>query len=208
MSKKTENYYFDNFYESISISCRAAEMLKTILSDFNVRSLPEQMIKFHEIEHSGDEKKHELVSVIVKDFMTPLERDDIMMLSHNIDNVTDAIEDILINIYMCGITKIREDALKFSEVIIDCCNSTKKLVDEFRNFKKSKKLKEYIIDINRIEEIGDQMYVDSMRKLHTDPNNDVLQVIAWREIYGIFEFCCDACEDVADVVEGIVIGNI
>ncbi len=207
MSKKSESYYYDNFCESISISCRAADMLKTILADFNVRNLPEQMIKFHEIEHSGDEKKHELVSTIVKDFITPLERDDIIKLSHNIDNVTDAIEDILIHIYMCGITKIREEAVKFADIIINICLCTKNLIDEFRNFKKSKKLKEYIIDINRIEEEGDKMYVDSMRKLHLE-TADVLQVIAWREIYEFFEICCDACEDVADVVESIVIGNI
>ena len=100
MARKTDNFYFNNFIESAELSCEAAEMLKTVLMDFNLKKLPEQRIELHEIEHKGDNTRHELIRKLVSAFITPIERDDLTKLSQNIDDVTDAIEDILIRIYM------------------------------------------------------------------------------------------------------------
>ena len=61
-------------------------------------------------------------------------------------------------------------------------------------------------EINRLEEVGDDLYVACMRNLHTT-STDPLEIIAWREIYEFFEKCCDTCENVADIIESIVIGN-
>jgi len=80
------------------------------------------------------------------------------------------------------------------------------LLEEFSNFKKSKKLKELIININHIEEEGDAMHIKSMHNLHKY-TSDPIQIIAWREIFDLFEKSYDACEDVADIVESITIGN-
>lgn len=207
MSKKSANLYFDNFKENMAISCEAAETLKRLLVDFDTESLPEALRVMHEIEHRGDAKKHEMTEELVRAFITPIERNDIVTLSQNIDNVTDNIEDILIHIYITNITEIRPEALDFAELLIRCCRATYFLLEEFVNFKKSKKLKELIVDINHLEEEGDEMYMRFRRTLHercTDP----LLISAWDEIFGYFENSCDACEDVADVVESITIGNI
>lgn len=206
MSNKTENFYFNNFIESATFSCQAAEMLKTVLCSFDVDTLSECMRKIHEIENRGDEKKHEMIFELVRAFITPLERDDIISLSQNIDDVTDCIEDIMIRIYINNVKEIRKDSIEFASLIIRCCEATKEMLEEFHNFKKSKKLKDLIIEINRLEEEGDDMFIKSMRELHT-ATKDPLEVIAWREIYYYFEKCCDACEDVADIVESITIGN-
>lgn len=206
MSKKSENFYFNNFIESAAVACEAADFLKSVLSDFKEGRLPEDLKKIHTIEHKGDGKKHEMTAELVHSFITPIERDDITTLVQNIDDVTDAIEDVLVHLYINNIKTIRADALKFTEVIIECCSAMKDMFEEFRNFKKSKKLKDAIIDINHLEEEGDKIYLDAMRQLHTT-EKDPMQVIAWREIYGFLEKCCDACEDVADVVESITIGN-
>jgi uncharacterized protein Yka (UPF0111/DUF47 family) len=120
--------------------------------------------------------------------------------------VTDAIEDILIRIYMTNITTIRPDSIDFADLVIHCCCTMKEMLCEFANFKKSKKLKDLIIELNRLEEVGDEKYLNCMRNLHT-ACNDPIEIIAWREIYDIFERCCDTCENVADIVEGITIGN-
>ncbi|MEG0545952.1 MAG: DUF47 family protein [Oscillospiraceae bacterium] len=206
MSKKSDSFYYDNFIASISVSCEAAEMLKNVLSNFSSADLPKMMQEIHKIENKGDEQKHELVSGIVKAFITPIERDDIIELSHNIDNVTDGIEDILIHIYITNITSVRKEAIEFADLLINCCHATKELLTEFRNFKKSNKLNDLIIEINRIEEEGDAMYINFMRELHmkcTDP----LEIMAWREVFEFFEKSCDSCEHVADIVETIIIGN-
>lgn len=206
MSKKTEDFFFNNFVGSAEISCEAAEMLKTVLGEFNVNTLPEKLQKMHEIENRGDANKHKMIHELVRAFITPIERDDIMKLSQKIDDVIDSIEDILIHIFMNNVNEIREDSLEFASLLIRCCNTTKEMLVEFCNFKKSKKLKELIIEINHIEEEGDAMYINSMKRLHTT-TKDLLAVIAWRDIYEFFEGCCDACEDVADIVESIAIGN-
>lgn len=206
MSKKTEDFFFSNFIESAEISCEAAEMLKTVLCDFSVNTLPEKMKKMHEIENRGDANKHKMIHELVRAFITPIERDDIMKLSQKIDDVIDSIEDILIHIFMNNVVEIREDSIEFASLLIRCCNTTKETLEEFRNFKKSKKLRELIIEINHMEEEGDAMYINSMNRLHTT-TKDLLAVIAWRDIYEFFEGCCDACEDVADILESIAIGN-
>lgn len=206
MSKKTDKFYFNNFVESAEVSCEAAAMLKCILEDFNVADLPENKVKLHEIEHKGDDKRHEMTRALVKAFITPIERDDILKLSQYIDDVTDSIEDIIIRIYINNVTHIRQDSIPFAGLVIQCCKTMKEMLEEFPNFKKSKKLEELIIEINRLEETGDDMYVACMRNLHTT-STDPLEIIAWREIYEFFEICCDSCENVADIVESIIIGN-
>ena len=92
MSKKTDRFYFDNFVESAQVSCDAAQLLKEVLTNFDVATLPENRVRLHEIEHKGDNKRHEMTAVIVRAFITPLEREDILKLSQFIDDVTDSIE--------------------------------------------------------------------------------------------------------------------
>lgn len=206
MASKADSFYFNNFVESAQIACEAAQMLKSVLSSFNPNTLEKTRAKLHEIEHKGDSKRHEMTSALVRAFITPIDREDLLHLSQNIDDVTDCIEDIFIHIYINNIKDIRPDSIRFAELIINCCQVMTQMLEEFRNFKKSKKLSELIVEINRMEELGDEMYIGSMKNLHSTVS-DPLTVLAWREIYIYFEKCCDTCENVADIVESITIGN-
>ena len=141
--------------------------------------------------------------MLVKAFITPIEREDIMQVSQNLDDLTDKIEDVLIKIYYNGISGMRADSLKLAEVIIQCCDEVRKLMNEFADFKKSKKLHEHIVRINSLEEEADKLFIDCMYDLH-NTCKDPLEVIAWREIYIYLEKCADACEHVADTVESTV----
>ena len=123
-----------------------------------------------------------------------------------LDDVVDAIEDIFMHIDITHPKAIRSDSLVFSQLIVRCCDALQKLMAEFGNFKKSKTLKDVIIQIHHLECEGDRLYINAMKTLHqtvTDP----LEIIAWREIYKYFEKVCDACEHVAEIVESIVIAN-
>lgn len=79
-------------------------------------------------------------------------------------------------------------------------------MEEFADFRKSKTLHGLIIEINALEEEGDRLFIDSMRRLHAEVT-DPIEIIAWREIYAYLEKCCDACEHVADVVESVIMKN-
>ncbi|MEG1528333.1 MAG: DUF47 family protein [Clostridia bacterium] len=207
MSKSRDSFYFNNFVECCDIALEASSKLKEVLLACGLDILPEQLEQIHAIEHRGDIKHHELIAQIAKDFITPLEREDIIDLSNHIDDVTDSIEDIIINIYLNNETKVREDSHAFADIVIRCCTAVKELLIEFPNYRKSKILNGMIANIHHIEEEGDAMFLKSMKELHTTITRP-LTVIAWREIYGYFEKCCDTCADVADIVERIAIGNI
>lgn len=206
MSKKSDSYYFENFIECVDLSGQAARMLEENLEHFEASKLKENLDRLHEIEHGADQKKHEMMAVLVKAFMTPIEREDIMLLSQSIDEVTDKIEDVLIRLYINNVQAIRPDAVQFTKIIIRCCATLKQVMEEFADFKKSKNLHKLLIEINTLEEEGDRLFIQSMRTLHQECQ-DPLEVIAWREIYNYLEKCCDACEHVADAVESVIMKN-
>lgn len=204
MARKKENNYFEMFVEAVTYSCQAADMLKEDFLNFDPDQLAVHIESLHNIEHTADIAKHGLLEKLMKEFITPIDREDILELSKALDDVTDSLEDVLLRLYMFGITSLREDAISFVSIINDCCCSLKKLMLEFENFRKSKVIKEMIIDINHLEETGDRLYTEAMHRLYTEPA-DAVQILAWTTIYNRMEKCCDKCEDAADVVEAVLL---
>ena len=176
------------------------------MNNYSKDTIKSYVDKMHEIEHSGDKKKHEMLEVLLKAFMTPIERDDILLLSSCLDEVTDKIEDVALRMYCNDIDEIFEPAKEMVRVVIDSCREMVVMLEEFKNFKKSKDLKDIIIRINTLEEDGDRLFIEGLRELHTK-EKDPLKVITWREILIYLEKCTDATEHVADVCERVVLTN-
>lgn len=205
-SKQNNSFYFDNFIACADYSCQAAHLLDKAMREFTPERVTQMLDEMHSVEHAGDEKKHELLNVLAKAFITPIEREDIIELGHNIDEVTDKIEDVLLRMYCNNVKSIRPDALEMVAVAIKCCEEMKTMLKEFPNFRRSKKLHEHIIRINTLEEDADQLFISSMRDLHTTCS-DPMTIMIWREIYIYLEKCVDACEHVADTVESVMMKN-
>ena len=206
MSKKQDDYYFDNFIKCAEYACKEAYLLKEILTDFQPAEISKRMEEVHEIEREADTHRHEITDKLAKAFITPIEREDIIALSHHIDDVTDKIEEVLIRVYINNVQERREEGLSMLKVVIECCEELQNLLKEFKNFKHSKELKQSIIRLNTLEEKEDDLFISSMRKLHVE-EKDVRNVIAWREIYTYLEKCADACEHVADIVGSVAMKN-
>ena len=206
MAKKRDSFYFETFIECIDYACQAAHLLNEVMRAFSPQQIGDRLDEIHELEHGADMKKHELLNVMAKAFMTPIEREDILLLSQNIDQMTDQIEDVLLRLYCNNVQTIRPDALKLSEVVIRCCEEAKNMAREFANFKHSKTLHSHIVNINSMEEEADKLFINSLRTLHTTCA-DPLEIIVWREIYTYLEKCVDTCEHVADTVESVVMKN-
>lgn len=206
MAKKQDLYYFDTFVACAEDSCRAAHMLKESLNNFHPDQLKEQLDELHKVEHSADMKKHDMLDRLAREFIPPIEREDIISLSQNIDNITDKVEDVMLRVYMNNVRDIESGALKMTDVIIECCEAVKALLEEFREFRKSKNLKNLVIRINDLEEKSDKMFMENIRSLYVE-SEDPIRIIAWRDIYIYLERCADACEHVADVVESVVMKN-
>lgn len=206
MARKNEFDYFDSFVKLAQYSYDAAKMLDEILINFDVNVLEDKMKKMHNIEHSADIQSHEIIRRLAKEFLTPIEREDIVTLVREIDDVTDCIEDVLLHMYMYNIKEIKNDALRFSKVILQSCEELIKMFEEFKHFHKSKEIHNNIVRINKLEEDGDNIYTEAVRKLHMTSTNPI-EIMAWTTAFNRFEKCCDACEEAANMVEGVIMKN-
>lgn len=206
MSKKQDAFYFDNFSACAEYSCQAAHLLKEVLTNFKPEELFDRFNEMHAIENAADEKKHQLTDRLAKAFVTPIEREDLVSLSHLIDEMTDKIEEVMIRIYINNVTSIRPEAIEMLDLVIQCCEEVCNMLKDFADFRHSKTLKDRIIHINSLEEDADKQFIANMRKLHTE-GNDAIHILAWREIYDYLEKCADLCEHVADTVETVVMKN-
>lgn len=206
MARKSGNDYFAMMRETASCAHTASTRLQEILENYEQDSLDESMVEMHAIEHHGDDLKHKMVEKLVKEFITPIEREDIMALIDQIDDVIDAVEDVVLKLYMFNIKTIRPEAIAFAEIVCRCAGALVTVFDEFADFKKSKAIHQSIVEINRLEEEGDALYIRAIRTLYEGQTN-ALEATAWTEIFTCLEKCCDTCEHTADLVENVIMKN-
>ena len=206
MSKKKDSYYFENFVTCVEYSSRAARMLEENLIHFRRENLKDRLDEIHRVEHDANQKKHEMMGVLVKAFITPIEREDIILLSQSIDEVTDKIEDVMIRLYINNVKDIRPEAVEFAALLIQCCEALSQMMQEFENFRRSKIIKEKIIRINDLEEQGDRLYREAIRALYTQQTT-AEEKLVWTTLFDCCERCCDACEHTSEAVEAAMMNN-
>ncbi len=206
MSKKSDTIYFDNFVACANHAVEAAKILERVVEHFDPIRLGESIDEIHSVEHAADVKKHALMQELMKAFITPIEREDIIAISQYLDDITDKLEDVVLRIYICDVKTIRPEAIRFAKLAIRCCEMVRKTMEEFPNFRKSQELLQCLIGINQLEEEGDRLYLESMRSLHIS-TADPVEIIIWRDIFKYLEDCIDACEHTADMVETVIMKN-
>lgn len=206
MSRKKDYNYFNKFVELVDYSCKSADILHKTVTNFNVNDIEKKLEELHKLEHSADLEKHELMNHLATEFIAPIEREDIVSISQKIDDITDAVEDVLIKIHMFNISVIKPEVFEFTELIVKCCDALKVAMEEFYNFKKSSTLQKKIIETNRLEETGDTLYYNTVHNLYLH-SKDPIELLVWTEIFDRLEKCCDACEEVANDIESIVMKN-
>jgi len=203
---KQDRFYFENMIAAADCACNAAKYLISCMEDYHPDRLKDMLEEMHEYEHAGDTKKHEMSAALARAFVTPVDREDLEMVSSNIDEVNDTIEEVMQLCYMYRIQTIRPDAVAFAKKILESCELMKEMLGEFVNFKHPDKLHQMIIDVNHKEEECDVLFIESNVRL-TEECTDPLEVISWRDIYSRMEYCVDACEHVSDSVDTVVMKN-
>lgn len=206
MFNKRDFDYYQKFVELVEYNCRAADLLCEIVYNYDLKKAQAMLKSMHDVEHEADMQKHTLVNKLIKEFITPIDREDIINLSQEIDDVTDNIEDVLIKIYMYNIKTIKKGALDFTDIIKRCCEALRKTFIEFHNFSRSKTIKGLIIEVNDLEEEGDKLFVESMNELFAS-DADAVEKLVWKSIFENLEKCCDSCEHVANIVETTIMKN-
>ncbi len=196
-----EEIFFDLFVETAKNTCRSAEMLEDLM--VNYVSVNDKIKQIEEIEHECDQNVHNILKQLNKSFITPIDREDIHAIAKEMDNITDAIESTAHRFRMFNVSSIREDAKKVANLIVQCTKELTGVMEEMKNMKTSTELEKKIIEVNRIENVGDEIYRDAIAQLFV-AEKDAIEVVKWKEIYEYLENTLDACEDVANLVEGVV----
>ncbi len=206
MKNKEEYSYFDEFINNSEYIVKSAEILKETLANYSAKELEKNIIEVHKIENEADQALHKMRNYLVKDFLPPIDREDIILIGHKLDDLEDNIDEILINLNIYNIQKIREEAIELTDLLMESCKSVKHALEEFKNSKKFDIVKEKTIEINQLEEKGDKIFEKAMRTLYTT-EKDAVEIIKWTEIFKCLEDSIDACEHIADSIEDVIMKN-
>ena len=206
MARKKGYDYFRAFYDMTVCAVDAAELLETEITDFHPDKVEEARTKLHVVENRADHIKHEIIDNLSREFVPPIEREDIAQLAGEIDEVVDCIEDVYLRIYMYNMKQVPSSAQRFTRIIAMCCHTLRDIMEEFPKFRKSERIGALIVDVNSMEEEGDKLYVESMHDLYADCA-DAAKLLPLTYCYERLEKCCDACEHVANVCESVIMKN-
>lgn len=206
--RKNKKYdYIYEFDKLSQFSIQAAEFLGASLKAYSRDEMQAEIKKMHEIEHAADVEKKEMHKVLIREFLPPIEKDDIIRLSHEIDNVTDSIEDVLIAVDIFVLDEIYPEVIEFTELIIDCCRHMNLALAELKDYKNSSILFEQLEQVNLHKSKGKALYVSSLRDLR-QVSGDPVAIMAYSEVYKSLQDCCENCKIVTNTVERIVMKNL
>lgn len=209
MGKKSKRFdYFEGFERQARLACEEAELLIEVIEGYTTpQAVFEVLPKAHQVEHKGDGIGHDVFMAIATDFITPIEREDIISLTMNLDDILDYIEDVIQRFYVYDIKEVHPQAKEFAEIIRDACSTLLNTLGDFQNFKKSKKFKELVVEINDYEEQADRLFMEITHDLYVNHQDKPLYVVVWSEIFKRMERCTDACEHVADTMRSVALKN-
>jgi uncharacterized protein len=154
-----------------------------------------------EVEHKCDFLTHEIIQRLNRTFVTPLDREDIHALARSLDDVMDAIDASAAIVRLYHIDSVRTGARELTKLVRD---STEQVVGAMRALEKRKGVAECAVEINRLENEADRAHQAAVQALFND-ERDAVVIIKWKEILDFLEQATDRCEDVANVLEGVVV---
>ena len=201
-----KNDYFKMMGKQMSLSLSAANLLCELLVDYKPEEADKHRVQMHKIEHDADGVRHDALNHLSREFITPIERDDILQLVQIFDDVTDAIEDVTIGLYMYNVQTLPPHTLQMSDLVKRCVSALAKALKELHNFKRSETLKPLLVEVNDIESEADEVYLEAVRALFTSGQTP-MACYGMKAIYDTLESCCDLCERAADVIENVVMKN-
>ncbi len=197
----TDEKFFDMFQQSAELFRKGAGLMRAISLDG--ASLKENALKLERLEHDADQVTHEVLVRLDRSFITPIDREDIHRLTLALDDCMDTMEAASDHMVLYGIKSIPEPVRLLAECIEAQASQIVAMMPLVKTLK-WELIRPYCIEINRLENEADRVMRDALGGLFA-PGIDVMDVIRWRDIYDLLEGTTDKCEDVAGIIEGIVL---
>ena len=199
-----EGKFFDLFNahaeKIVEGSCELAAMIGTF------KDLDAHAQRIDVAERAADKITHECMALLHKTFITPFDRDQIHQLINTMDDILDLIQDVAESVALYDLRSVTPEARQLAEICQMCCDRVRAAVGLLTNVKQSNAIMKVCEEIDRLESDADRVQRAALQKLFRD-ENDVKQILKLRVIYDLLESITDRCEDVANVVEGIVLEN-
>jgi predicted phosphate transport protein (TIGR00153 family) len=194
-----EERFYDDFTAMAQQIRYGAELLDSMLAPD--RPIWDKADEIKEVEHKCDFLTHEIIQRLNRTFVTPLDREDIHALARSLDDVMDAIDASASIVRLYQIDTVRPGARELTRLVLD---STAQVVRAMQALEKRKGVAECAVEINRLENEADRAHSAAVQSLFND-ERDAVVIIKWKEVLDFLEQATDRCEDVANVIEGVVV---
>ena len=180
---------------------KSAALLLEMMEDLSIADIKSKEI--YEAEQEGDMLTHEIMRKLNKTFLTPVDREDIHALANNVDDVIDLVWAVADRTVLFRLDSAPPEAVELCKTLLETTEYISKAVGCLKD-KKYSYIQEYCIEINSLENKGDRIFREALVQLF-DNIKDPILVIKWKEVYEHLEEALDTCEDVANILEGIVL---
>ncbi len=194
--------FFDLFDKQADCAVKAANYFKELVQSGIFDDATVQRMR--DIEHEGDDITHDIINKLNKTFITPFDREDIHLLAHEFDSVVDIMHTICNQMRLYRLSGVNQHMIQFADIIDKSVTVLARAVKGLRDSKKPAAILDDCIEVNRLENSGDQLRDFVISKLF-DEATDPIYLIKWKEVFQGAETVLDKCEDVANVVETILV---
>ena len=196
--------FYDLFEQQSANLVASADKLVDLFENYRDVELKAKQLK--ELEMQGDSITHAIMQKLHSSFVTPIDREDIALLAHTMDDILDFIEAAGRTAYLYGVEQPMDRARQLSLVIAKITYKLSEIMPCLRHREQFKKILQECVEINRLENEADDIHHAATAELFNN-YSDACFIIKWREIYQHLEDATDRGEDVADILEGVVLKN-
>ena len=197
-----EEKFFDLFEEGAHNLVEAGEAFADLVENWD--NVVEKVSKLEELEHKGDSITHRIMALLHSTFVTPFDREDIALLTNAIDDVLDLIHGAADTMLIYRVQAPTQRARELAEITHEAVHEVERAVKHLRHRGQLKQMLVSCVELNRLENAADEVLKQALGELFQDAS-DMVKVIKWRELYEHMEDATDRCEDVANILEGIVL---
>ena len=205
--KKKNNYFYDSFTNLMDYAIKTMSILTKGLEDFENVNLLELKNNVHTVEHEADILKHEYEEKLAKEFITPIDREDIFVLYDNIDDLIDSIDEVSYKLYLRNYTELPKNLNIMIDKSFEAIKSLKDIFVNFRDIDKKSIMDPLINKVIVIEEEMDKIYEENVHDLYVE-SNDYDKKRFFEKVYSYFEYITDKCRDVCKTILIIMYKNL
>ena len=205
--KKKNNYFYDSFTNLMDYAIKTMSILTKGLEDFENVNLLELKNNVHTVEHEADILKHEYEEKLAKEFITPIDREDIFVLYDNIDDLIDSIDEVSYKLYLRNYTELPKNLNIMIDKSFEAIKSLKDIFVNFRDIDKKSIMDPLINKVIVIEEEMDKIYEENVHDLYVE-SNDYDKNRFFEKVYSYFEYITDKCRDVCKTILIIMYKNL